>query len=107
MTKRISIRKLDKRYTGSKDFQYFVKPGNPLLNPLGGFYQLTKLRYEIFFDLRVWCWQTWGPSCEYSLWSHVSDEQKNKHWAWDTENTKMRIYLASDKEAAWVRLKWE
>lgn len=105
--KTIEIKKLDGRYTGSRDFQYLAKPTTFMRGPLTGLYQTNKVRYETFQDLRIWCWNTWGPSCEYRFWSSLPDDKKNKHWAWDTENHKMRIYIASDKEAAWMRIKWE
>lgn len=48
-------------------------------------------------DMRIWMWDTYGPSCElaaYDAWLH--SEKPAVNWCWDTENNHLRIYVTED-----------
>ena len=95
------IKKLDKRYVGSHVFKFMAIPdrsGKLIYNP-----NLKDLEKREFVEIRNWCWSQWGPSCELRFYE---TEWTNPQWCWDTEHDKLRIYLQSDKEAAWFKLKW-
>ena len=76
------------------------------MNGYGDFKYSTTLRRrsegDLFFEVRNWCWETWGPSCELEFW----DAKKNPAWAWNLTEFELKIYLTGDKEASWFTLKW-
>ena len=80
--------KLDKRYTGSHLFEYRIDFDYP--------------RREQFKQIRNWCWETFGPSCELNFLS----KGEEKVWAWTTDSYRVRLYLKSDKEVNWYKLRW-
>lgn len=86
----MEIKKLDKRMKG---YGYF----NRCLD-------FRKKESEKFIEIRKWCWETWGPSCEYEFWQ--SSNTKNPSWSWIIDDWRIRIYLATDKEIQWFHLKW-
>lgn len=99
----IEIRKTDKRHTGSGHFAYVLEvKGNPgKFDPAG--------RMAEFNQVREWAWQTWGASCDRSHWLTMNNGYRfpvNTHWCWHTEFNELKIYLASDKEVTWAKLKW-
>ena len=78
-----------------------------------------------FNQLRDWCWDTWGPSCDlkdydrvHELHNYVSLAQYNdstytynalnEHWCWSNEedHRQKRIYLAGDEERTWLETRW-
>lgn len=83
------LKKLDRRMNGYGDFKYSTK-----------FRRLSQ--GDLFFEVRNWCWETWGPSCELEFW----DVNKNPAWAWAMTEFEIKIYLTGDKEASWFTLKW-
>jgi hypothetical protein len=86
----MKLTKIDKRMNGFLYFKYkiqFVKTYD----------------YMKFFEVRNWCWDQWGPSCELNLWHRCN---YNDHWAWETVDNTLRIYLKTDKEASWLSLTW-
>ena len=106
---RVKVSKTDKRHTGHALFNYVV---NIELDhtTLGGF---DKRRAQQMLDLnevRDWCHITWGPSCERMFYlkvlQHAPDHVLNTHWCWETEFNNFKIYLKTDKEANWFKLKW-
>ena len=85
----MKLKKLDARMKGYGDFKYaakFRKSGDR----------------ERFIEIRNWCWETWGPSCELEFWK----EDRNPAWSWAVTEFEMKIYLDGDKEASWYTLKW-
>lgn len=83
---------LDKRYTGYRIFVYGIDFD----------------RHAEFFNIREWCWQSFGPGCEleyYYIYSRLPGKE-NVTWAWSKNDYRSRIYLQSDKELQWYLLKW-
>ena len=103
----ITVRKTDKRFTGSDILHYVVdiKHGSfPVIyNKFSTGQQLKK-----FQDVRNWCIETWGMSCEREHYLHLlaDDVEVNTHWCWHSEFYDIKIYLRTDKEANWFKLKW-
>ena len=99
----IDIRKTDKRHTGSQYFAYVIEvkssPGK--FDRPGRIAELN--------EIRQWCWTTWGPSSDREHWLTMKESNRfavNEHWCWHTEFNELKIYLATDKEANWAKLKW-
>lgn len=85
----MKLKKLDARMNGYGDFKYVAK-------------FRKRADKSNFIDIRNWCWETWGPSCELEFWN----ESTNPAWAWAVTEFEMKIYVDSDKEASWFALKW-
>jgi hypothetical protein len=85
----MKIKKLDKRHTGHGTFKFMV--------------EFTRNEHKHFFDIRNWCWETWGPACEVDL---MNKWPSALTWAWQNSEWNVRVYLASDKEANWYKLRW-
>jgi len=69
-------------------------------------YSTTFIRNNIekFLEVREWCWEQWGPSCEYEF---VYKKQFKPVWCWISDHHgRYRILLETDKETAWYVLKW-
>lgn len=93
------IKRLDKRNNGFGKFKYYVMP--------------TSRRMH---EIRAWCWETWGSSKELSEW--LSDDVNfasnplheahcyNDHWCWQNDEYYCRLYLRTDEELAFFKLKW-
>jgi hypothetical protein len=106
---KLKVRKTDARFTGNHVFKYVVDVTNDGNVPMiGGLKTRLSNRYNNFIEVRDWCIQTWGMSCERGIYLDlVTDSPKlNTHWSWHTEFGETKIYLASDKEANWFKLKW-
>ena len=109
----IEVAKTDSRHTGSEKFKYFaVVKGNPLTHVSwqGASYAKTVRlqKLEEFDNVRKWCVETWGMSCERSLYLMMhGSKQLNPHWCWHTEYDNFKIYFASEAEATWFKLKWK
>lgn len=96
----MKIKKLDRRMNGYGHFKYGV--------------DFTKdWQSDSRFDkVRQWCWETFGPSVEYDIWEELSSprETRNDKWAWDrgqyNKSWRCIIYLKSDQEANWLKLRW-
>jgi hypothetical protein len=84
----LKIQKLDKRYTGGDKFSYCID-----FNYKDG---------ELFCDIRAWCWETWGPSCEFKF---VRDN--NPEWCWISDTYRNRLYFKGTAEINWYKLRWE
>ena len=99
----IEIRKTDKRHTGHQYFSHVLEiKSNP-----GKFDRAARM--EELNRVREWAWQTWGPSCDREHWLLMSSGNRfpvNQHWCWHTEFNELKIYLATDKEVTWAKLKW-
>lgn len=86
----VKLSKLDRRMNGYGSFKYVAKmnrngPGTAL-----------------FKEIRNWCWEQWGPSCELEL----HKDTDNPLYCWKMDEFELRVYLATDKEASWFHLKW-
>ena len=95
------IIKSDRRYNGYNHFKYIVDVRRT------GEYGENVFNYNL---MRDWCIATWGSSCELDDWqtlNHLYKEHKiNQNWCWQTEHGNRRIYLRTDKEANWFKLKY-
>lgn len=102
------IIKLDKRHTGHSNFKYAIGSGK------GRF-----LKQHNFCEIREWCWTTYGPSKEIDEWLedlkyHQPWQQTyygpithhNEFWAWQKESYQRRIFLRTDKELAYFKLRF-
>ena len=104
---KITVKKTDKRYTGSDIFGYVVDINNSSFPVIyNKFSKGQKLKK--FQDVRNWCIETWGMSCEREHYLHLLTDEVavNTHWCWHTEFYDAKIYLRTDKEANWFKLKW-
>ena len=100
------IIKLDGRYAGFDVFKYRVQ----FVKPPYGSQSLTFWETEIynnFCNVRNWCLETYGNSCERDMRANI--EAPNSQWAWHVNlNTKdLYIYLQSDKELSFLQLKFQ
>jgi hypothetical protein len=82
------ITELDKRYTGGNYFKYSI--------------EFLYQQGPLFCEVREWCWDTWGPSCELKF---IEDDKEYK-WAWITDNHRTRIYFRDIEEVNWYKLRW-
>ena len=99
----IEIRKTDKRHTGSQYFAYVLEVKS---NP-GKFDRPARI--SEFDQVRQWAWTTWGASCDREHWVTMNVATRfpvNPHWCWHTEFYDVKIYLASEKEVTWFKLRW-
>lgn len=101
----LKFNKLDKRHRGYEQFQYYVTVNRKTNN------WLTKtFTWISYLNLRNLCRESWGDSCEREMYLSLAHEKQevNPHWAWHTDlnNNQYRIYLKSEKERAWLLLKW-
>jgi hypothetical protein len=104
----LKVRKTDKRFTGSNHFDYVVDIKADT-ERIMGMIMKSAIRYKEFHDVRRWCIDTWGMSCERSHYLHMSTalpEDVNARWCWHSEFDETKIYLKSSKEANWFKLKW-
>lgn len=92
------IKKMDRRNIGHQFFNYSVSR--------------FAFSNQLFYEMRNWCWQTWGPSKEMKDW--VCDFYKtealvaqNTQWSWQNDEYYRRIYLASEQELVLFKLRWE
>lgn len=101
-TPRFSFSKLDTRFAGHQHFKYRVKI-------LGDYV----VRYSQYIEIRNWCWETWGSSCERDILIELADKDESfiRTWSWHAEKYNKRfyefyIYFATDQEYALFKLKW-
>jgi hypothetical protein len=101
---KIVIKKTDKRMTGHEVWQYVAQP----TQSLAGFKGVAQRMVDLHL-MRDWCWQTYGPSCELTHWMATVANgltPHNDHWCWHTDFDNYKIYLRTEKEANWFKLKW-
>ena len=111
LTMKIKIRKTDARFTGSELFHYVADVVAERYNipVIGGLQVRLSKRLTDFNEVRAWCIQTWGMSCERSSYLEIAKTDAsnlNTHWAWHTEFGETKIYMTTDKEVNWFKLKW-
>ena len=94
--KNYSISKLDRRYTGSDLFIYFVNFTNSVQGQID------------FVEQRKWAWATFGPSSELEYINYDISDGNMPTWAWKrpVEWTAPRLYLRGDLELSMHQLKW-
>jgi hypothetical protein len=103
---KLTIKKTDKRHSGNHEWQYLVvveRMANVTFGNMATIQKTADLN-----AIREWCWTTYGPSCELELWLAVPENTpgKNTHWCWHTNFNNFKIYLRTDKEANWFKMKW-
>jgi len=98
---KIKIKRTDKRHTAYDRFKYYVEVKNDV-------WPDRVAVHEKFFELRLWCWETWGPSREVDRYSldYKDTPDKNIHWAWLNDQYRARLYLGGPEDAAFFTLKW-
>jgi hypothetical protein len=98
MKTKFLIKKLDKRNVGHIHWKYHVISS------------MSTNYLQNFFELREWCWDTWGPSKELPYWLNDVKKSKtlcqNEHWCWVSNESDVRIYLRNDPEYTLFTLKW-
>lgn len=99
----IEIRKTDMRHAGHEHFAYVLQVKNNVNR-----YD-RQAQHAEFDQVRQWAWTTWGASNERDHWLNMRDADRfpvNTYWCWHTQFYELKIYLATDKEANWAKLKW-
>jgi hypothetical protein len=86
------VTKLDRRYTGHEQYAYMAEPYFDRY-VVGSRMQ----KAQLFDQMRQWCWNQWGPGTELHLARFLD---KSDPWGWETEHSKLRIYLKTDNELA-------
>ena len=98
---KIKLKKTDKRHNGHDRYKFYVdiKSNNWNENAILEFYKL-----------RIWCWETWGPSREVDQWDRGLKQpdqdpgDKNPHWSWINDQYRYRLYLGGIDDAALFQL---
>lgn len=116
---KLKFTKLDRRHKGHGLFKYYVDVVSGSISLGVGSYYQTRITHLINFnEFRKWCFDTWGNSCELETYQTLNSFNRdslkqvelNPHWAWDVyenrSDRRNRIYIMSDKEKAWMDLKW-
>lgn len=103
--KTYQVRPMDRRFIGTGEWAWIVDVHGDISGPRNISHRLI-----IFNQIRGWCWNTWGPSCERDLYLSIlknsSNRDLNPHWAWNTEFNHLSLYLKTDQELALLKLKW-
>jgi hypothetical protein len=68
------------------------------------FAEFPSFERDRFCKYRIWCWEQWGPSCEFQLWPKVTDP--NPAWCWNNIDYNTRIYFREDSQYSWFLLTW-
>lgn len=87
----MKINKLDSRYNGYDLFKYGI--------------DFKSSELHKFCEIREWCWQQFGPSCELDIFRQ-NPNSRYQDWAWLRDSTRTRLYFMSEKELQWFLLKW-
>ncbi len=103
---RFTLKKTDKRHNGNQFWQYIVIIEKAVNINYGR--QSAIQKANDLNQIREWCWETYGPSCELDFWLMLDDSavSKNDKWCWHTNFDNFKIYLRTEKEANWFKLKW-
>ena len=122
---KLRYKELDGRHSGNGIFKYYVCTLPP--PTYQRFYPNTRLDFHMnkvfdFILLRNWCWDTWGPSCDFKDYVNIhyakldakyapniiNKLELNDHWTFSNDREKeCRIYLKSDEDLAWLKIRWE
>jgi hypothetical protein len=87
------FKKQDRRNIGINDFKYKVT-------------FVDSYEVDLFNEVRNWCWDQWGPSCELDFWYKAKPEFRNPVWCWLVDQHRTQIMFAEHEQAAWFKLKW-
>lgn len=108
VNKQIRIIKLDKRYSGYRQFRIVIEF-------LPTYTQKTD-RLKTFLMIRDWCHDVWGHTCERDLHTRLSEDisigevqyKVNPHWSWhwDPGNPKYRLYFKDQEELNMFTMRW-
>ena len=106
------VTKLDRRHTGYNVMKYYIE-----INLLSGLAMDERL--ELFKEYRAWCWDQFGAGCELDYVTitlgttsivtpaaPIFGIPTRALWAWRTDYDNQRIFLKSDRELSWFKLKW-
>ena len=101
---KIKVKRTDKRHTAHGRFQYYVEIKHD------GWPERRAV-HEKFFELRLWCWETWGPSTELSEWlvdasKGITNISHNADWCWVNDQFNKRIYFTNQAAATHFALRW-
>lgn len=99
------VQKLDKRHNAHQFFSHRIETSTVYWRNGPG------EKYEEFLELRQWCWETFGISCERDLYSHLwyrgGNKIYNKFWAWHFSGTDDAAYIYLTEEGyTHYKLKW-
>lgn len=97
---KVKITKTNRRHKAHDVFDYYVTPQYSFLP-----YASSSTRSFKFNEWRIWAWETWGPSAERDS-TFLRDQKELPLWAWHTEEESLRLYLRSEKELNWFKLRW-
>ena len=107
------IRKLDGRYSYREYFKYCIVFQNSML---------YNKHVEHFNDTIQWFTQTYGASTEIRMWKDILDHHKrfgsifdqsplpgyiNFNWSWTNGYDDLRIYVKSEKELNFFKIKFQ
>lgn len=107
-----TVVKINGRYKGYPTFTHYVSLRK---SPTLILYRSDYI--ADFCELREWCRNTWGPSCELDdydyiakyneMWKQTQDKDSvlNEFWAWHVKDNTRRIYL-TEKGKSWFDLAW-
>lgn len=103
---KFTFKKTDKRHNGNQHWKYIVIVEKAANITYG--IQSTIQKANDLNQIREWCWATYGPSCELDFWLALPEgaSSKNEQWCWHTNFDNFKIYLRTEKEANWFKLKW-
>lgn len=102
------VTKTDKRYSGHEYFGYVVNIQLDRVPVIGATNRRVE-KIKKLHEVREWCIQTWGMSSEREHWMMLKTAGytvPNEHWCWHTEFYDNKIYLATEKDANWFKLRW-
>lgn len=94
----LSLEKLDGRHKGLNRLKYRIL-----------IHGTTTDRFQTFLQIRQWCWDTWGPSCEREIFLPLANNNPGSNdWAWHFEEKFQAcyIYLSGSKQLELFSLKW-
>lgn len=91
----LKLVKTDGRHAGHDYFTHYAELSlqNKLISNI-----------ERFTEMRVWCWDQWGPSTERDFYAVI--DRIDSGWAWHLFGPTLRIYFESEEKASWFMLKW-
>lgn len=103
---KVNIKKMDKRHTGNQYFNYLATIPRHIRVGLKPRYQ----HVMDFVELRMWCWENFGASCEYSEYALLTDDNIdcNPRWCWMTNGHHIdsRILILNQADVNWLTLRW-
>lgn len=92
--------------------RYKIRKLDPRSKAYGVYeYQIQFWSTRNYLEIRSWCWDTWGSSCEYELLrkSYGADEKYfNDSWCFQTdpEVPKYCVYIKDDPTLMLFKLRW-